>query len=71
MMDEVVRQCRERGLRKIYGYYLPTGKNSMVREFYKQQGFQMETEEPGGTVWGYDLSDSWGTKNKYIQVEGM
>ena len=71
MMDEVVRQCRERELRKICGYYLPTGKNGMVREFYKQQGFHMETEDPGGTVWGYDLSDSWETKNKYIQVEGM
>ncbi len=71
MMDEMVRQCRERGLRKICGYYLPTGKNGMVREFYKQQGFQMETEDPGGSVWAYDLSDSWETKNKYIQVEGM
>lgn len=71
MMDELVRQCGKLGLRKIHGYYVPTGKNGMVREFYKQQGFKLETEDQGALIWSYDLSDPWEMKNKYIQVEGI
>lgn len=69
MMDELVRRCRERGLQKIYGYYLPTGKNGMVREFYKQQGFKMEAVGQEGSIWSYGLAEPWETKNKYIKVE--
>ena len=40
MLDEVTGTSRALGLSSIYGYYLPTAKNGMVREFYKTMGFE-------------------------------
>ena len=39
MMDEFVAECKERGIAKIKGFYYPTAKNKMVKDFYGMQGF--------------------------------
>ena len=52
MMDSLVKKARAAGVRKIIGYYLPTAKNKMVKEFYQQQGFSMEScDDTGKSVW--------------------
>ncbi|MDD2970525.1 MAG: HAD-IIIC family phosphatase [Lachnospiraceae bacterium] len=69
MMDALVEECRKRGITKIKGYYYPTAKNAMVREFYGLQGFTKEKEdENGNTVWYYKIENSYEHKNKVIQV---
>ena len=70
MMDTLVHRCLEQGIKRIYGYYYPTAKNAMVREFYALQGFTKEKEdEKGNTVWYYDIDQSYQNKNKVIKVE--
>lgn len=70
MMDELVRRCRLRGVRKVFGYYYPTAKNGMVRDFYALQGFAKVSEDAeGNTVWLLDIGSGYGRKNKYIKVE--
>jgi predicted enzyme involved in methoxymalonyl-ACP biosynthesis len=73
MMDELVRICKERGIAEIRGYYYPTAKNGMVRDFYQVQGFEQMNDvsgtEPGDTVWSLKLSDSPVCRNKYITVD--
>ena len=39
MMNELVNQARARGVRVIRGYYYPTAKNQMVKDFYIDKGF--------------------------------
>ena len=39
MMDALYEQCRARGIRTVYGTYIPTAKNGMVADFYKLRGF--------------------------------
>lgn len=69
MMDEVVRQCREAGITEIFGYYYPTAKNAMVKEFYAAQGFAKTEEDAGGnTVWRYQIPETYELKNKVITV---
>ena len=69
MMDELVRQCRERCVETIYGHYYPTAKNGMVREFYAAQGFTKRSEDAeGNTLWELDISGGYEAKNKYIEV---
>ena len=69
MMDELVAQCQLRGITQIKGYYYPTAKNAMVREFYGLQGFTREKEdEIGNTVWYYKIDDSYEKKNQVICV---
>jgi FkbH-like protein len=52
MMNVLVEQAQARGVRRIFGRYLPTAKNEMVREFYLRMGFQLvETNADGSTAW--------------------
>ena len=38
-LNEIVRLAALRGCRRIIGVYLPTVKNGMVRQLYKEMGF--------------------------------
>jgi len=69
MMDELVKKCSERKVRTIIGYYYPTAKNAMVKEFYALQGFEKISEdEDGNTVWRFDIKEDYAKKNRYIDV---
>ena len=37
-----------RNIRKIVGYYYPTAKNAMVKDFYHLQGFEKVSEDEDG-----------------------
>jgi FkbH-like protein len=70
MMDALVQKAQERGAKGIYGYYYPTAKNAMVKDFYALQGFEQISENQNGdTVWYLDLRTGYENKNKVIQVE--
>ena len=58
MMDELVEKAKTSGIKKIIGYYYPTAKNAMVKEFYALQGFTKISEDnDGNTVWEFNISD--------------
>ncbi len=70
MMDTLVHRCIERGVDVIYGYYYPTAKNAMVRDFYSQQGFVKVSEDgEGNTCWRFDITKQYTLKNQVIEVE--
>lgn len=69
MMDSLVYRCRTAGVAEIRGYYYPTQKNGMVKQFYETMGFVLVSESPEGTVWSFKVKDSYKKQNKYIQVE--
>ncbi|WP_195282619.1 HAD-IIIC family phosphatase [Harryflintia acetispora] len=69
MMDEIVRLCKIRGIQKIKGYYYPTAKNSMVKDFYALQGFTKEAEDPqGNSTWNFPITDDYQQKNQVIEI---
>lgn len=68
MMDYFVEQCRPKGIEKIIGYYYPTAKNRMVKEFYLLHGFKKVSEDKdGNTVWELIVS-GYKSQNKVIAV---
>ena len=70
MMDEMVAAAQTRGVRLIRGFYYPTAKNGMVREFYKTQGFTKVSEDAqGNAVWELDVSGGYEPKNHHIKIE--
>jgi FkbH-like protein len=72
MMDELTRRCKEQDVRILKGYYYPTAKNAMVRDFYDQQGFTLESEdEQGSKTYVFPISDGYEPKNRYIEVNGL
>jgi FkbH-like protein len=69
MMDELVAKARSAGIRKIVGYYYPTAKNAMVKDFYALQGFEKIAEdESGNTTWEYIIPKRYVNKNSVIAV---
>lgn len=68
MMDELVKTLRAKGIETVKGYYYPTAKNGMVREFYSLHGFEKVSEDKeGNTVWERSLSD-YANRNHVIEV---
>ena len=70
MMDELVKKCKEKGVKKIIGHYYPTAKNNMVKDFYSIQGFsKISEDEKGNTDWLFEIDDNYQLKNEVIEVE--
>ena len=70
MMDNVVQACRDCGIGTILGYYYPTAKNAMVKEFYKTMGFdKVKEDDTGVTIWRFVIPDAYEPKNTVIRVE--
>mgnify|MGYP003749092273 CR=1 FL=1 len=69
MMDEIADECRRRKISRIKGFYYPTAKNRMVKEFYADQGFvKTDEDEAGNTCWELDLSVPGSSRNTAIKV---
>lgn len=70
MMDSLVSQCLKKGIREIRGYYYPTKKNGMVKDFYQKQGFEKIKEDTeGNTEWSLPVNQFYEKKNHVIEVE--
>ena len=69
MMDELIRQAGKREIYDIYGYYYPTQKNAMVKDFYAVQGFSLiEEDEAGNRIWHLNTKNGYINKNHVINV---
>lgn len=49
ILNHLVAACREHGVAELEGEYLPTAKNELVRDHYRDLGFRQE-----GAVWVLD-----------------
>ncbi|MEE1280750.1 MAG: HAD-IIIC family phosphatase [Acutalibacteraceae bacterium] len=69
MMDSLIVKCKEASVKTVYGYYYPTAKNGMVRNFYQLQGFtKIEEDDVGNSKWQLDV-ETYKIQNKFIKVE--
>lgn len=70
MMDALVYACKQKDVNIICGYYYPTAKNGMVKDFYALQGFERTSEDAtGNTKWEYRIEDSYVNKNNVIEIK--
>ena len=69
MLDAVACAARARGLKTIYGYYYPTAKNGMVKEFYQAMGFTLVRDDDNNTVWSLDISGEQTKRNTVITID--
>jgi predicted enzyme involved in methoxymalonyl-ACP biosynthesis len=52
VLDEIVRNARLQGIRRLIGTYLPTQRNKLVEEHYGRLGFDLlERADDGATRW--------------------
>ena len=67
MLDELVKQCKEKGVSKIVGYYYKSSKNNMVSKLYEKFGFILSETNSEDTIWKLDISN-YENKNKFIVI---
>lgn len=68
MLDTLVNDAKKQGIDSIIGYYYPTAKNGMVKEFYERMGFEKISEDEGGnTTWKLEIA-SYEPKNPAIEI---
>jgi FkbH-like protein len=69
MLDLLVEETVKRGARRLIGQYIPTAKNSMVKNHYADLGFEeMDLTEEGSTCWVLK-SDSKKKFNYFIKLK--
>ena len=57
MMNVLVEQARKRKIERMVGYYYPTTKNGMVKNFYKGMQFAiMEEHAEAASIWQLDIA---------------
>ena len=70
MMDALVHRCIGKNIRTIYGYYYPTEKNGMVRDFYDMMGFdKLSEDDVGNTEWQFIIPEQYQDKQNVIKTE--
>jgi len=67
MLDKLVEKCRAESIKKLIGYYFPTPKNAMVKNFYHELGFEQIDEKENATIWELDI-DRYEKKNQSIKI---
>jgi FkbH-like protein len=50
MLDSLVEHARGMGIAVLYGHYLPTKKNAMVKDHYSNLGFEILKQNPDGSA---------------------
>lgn len=67
MLDQLVHAARNAGVTTLRGYYYKTAKNGMVRDFYKDFGFELVSADGEDTVWELPVA-GYADKNTVIRV---
>jgi FkbH-like protein len=71
MLDELIMEAKKRNITLVRGFYYPTVKNAMVKNFYGVMGFDKVSEdEAGNSVWEFHIPEVYEKKCKVINVEG-
>ncbi len=71
MMDTLVLKARECGIEKIYGYYYPTAKNRMVKDFYGEMGFDLVKNEQTEWDWVICTAKYVDNRNHHISINNL
>jgi len=68
MLDELVRQCKEKDISEIVGYFYKTAKNNIVSDLYDKFGFKLRSKDNEDTIWNLNISH-YTNENKFIRVQ--
>lgn len=67
MLDRLVEEAKAHGVTAIYGRYIPTAKNAMVKELFGSFGFEKISDNDGTTDWKLPVG-GYEYKTKHIKI---
>ena len=70
MFKELVGLAKSKGIKEIYGYYYPTLKNAMVKDFFAKLNFiKKDCDSVGNSIWLLDIVKLNINKDIYIDIK--
>lgn len=71
LLNHLASIARRKGLRRIRGDYIPSGRNGLVEDHYERLAFTCTRKEPDGrSSWELLLDASWRPLPSYIETVG-
>jgi FkbH-like protein len=68
MLDGLVERTRQRGVKRLVGYYHPTAKNGMVADHYEKLGFSpVYSDSAICTTWTLDVT-AYEARSRHIRI---
>jgi len=58
LLAHLAQEARERGMRRLEGWFLPTKKNAPARDFYREHGFRLAETTTEGERWEMELAET-------------
>ena len=55
MMNTLIYICKKQGISEVIGYYYPTAKNGMVKDFYRNFNFELIEKQDNKMIWKLDV----------------
>ncbi|MGH9468909.1 MAG: HAD-IIIC family phosphatase [Terriglobia bacterium] len=71
LLARLVEKARQRGIRRVQGWFLPTKKNAPARDFYGGHGFRLARQNGEGLLWELDLSRESVAAPEWIAVSEL
>lgn len=68
MFYELLNRAKEKRLTRIHGFYYKTSKNNMVKDFYKELGFDKTEMDDNSSEWVFDLKTNKCCEENYCIV---
>lgn len=68
LINKIIKDAKMSGIKQLIGEYIPTNKNSVVKDFYKINNFSLSKNNNGITIWGTDLYNREVEFLKFIKV---
>lgn len=67
MLDRFVALAKQKGVKKLVGYYKKSAKNAMVAELYREFGFTRVSFNEEESIWELELI-TYTNKNQFIRI---
>jgi len=68
-LGEVLKSLASRGVSRVFGSYIPTAKNALVRNFYKSCGFaEVEGGDGAASRWVFEISGTEFPGSPFVKI---
>lgn len=68
MLRQLCKRAEQLGCTAIRGRYMPTAKNSLVKDVFAKFDFKLVDDQNGVTTWIYDLQQQGSIRNEFIET---
>ena len=69
VFDQLISWCKNKSISTIHGFYIPTKKNLIVKNFYENLNFKKIDKNTKNTKWEFKINKNYIKRNNTIKVD--